>query len=100
MARTADGKDTSTLEGFRAWQQRGWRYDEEPTVQERLIALLHAHHPYISDDDEVAIIEASSEIDDFEAADLAIRTCMCGKSLSGFDDYVDHLDTVFKEAQA
>lgn len=59
---------------------------------------LDAHGPFMSDTDEAEIIRRIGTSDD--AADLALRTCMCGRTLSGFDDYYEHLRAVLREAAA
>ena len=59
---------------------------------------LKAHGPYMSDADEAEIIRRISETDD--VADLALRTCVCGRRLDGFDDYFEHLRAVIREAIA
>ena len=56
------------------------------------LSLLDAHGPYMSDSDESEIIRRMAESDD--VADLALRTCMCGRRLEGFDDYFEHLRAV------
>ncbi len=33
-----------------------------------------------------------------DVADLALRTCMCGRRLEGFDDYFEHLRSVVIDA--
>ncbi len=33
----------------------------------------------------------------FDPADLAIRTCQCGRRIDGFDDYLQHLTEQFQE---
>jgi len=53
------------------------------------VALLDGHGPFMSHENEAEIIRLIAESDD--VADLAVRTCMCGRSLSGFDDYFNHL---------
>lgn len=52
----------------------------------------------MSDADEAEIIERVGA--DADVADLALRTCMCGRRLSGFDDYYEHLRAVLREATA
>jgi hypothetical protein len=52
-------------------------------------AVIEAHGPYMSDEDEAEIIHRMVESAD--VADLALRTCMCGRRLEGFDDYFEHL---------
>jgi hypothetical protein len=49
----------------------------------------------MSDADEEAIIRRLGATDD--VADLALRTCMCGRRLEGFDDYFEHLRAVIRE---
>ena len=56
---------------------------------------IDAHGPYMSDSDESEIIRRMVESDD--VADLALRTCMCGRRLEGFDDYFEHLRAVVEE---
>jgi hypothetical protein len=54
---------------------------------------LAAHGPYLSEADESEIdarIAAGSDV-----ADLALRTCLCGARLDGFDAYHAHLVAVF-----
>ncbi len=58
--------------------------------------LLDAHGPFLSDSDEAEIIRRIGESDD--VADLALRTCMCGRRLEGFDDYFEHLRAVIRGA--
>ncbi len=57
---------------------------------------LEAHGPFMSDSDEAEIVRRIVESDD--VADLALRTCMCGRRLEGFDDYFEHLQAVLAEA--
>jgi hypothetical protein len=59
--------------------------------------LLDGHGSFMSDSDEVEIIRRMVESDD--VADLALRTCMCGRRLEGFDDYFEHLRAVLREAR-
>ena len=61
-----------------------------------VLNVLGAHGPYMSDADEGEIIRRISASDD--VADLALRTCMCGRRLDGFDDYFEHLRVVLREA--
>jgi hypothetical protein len=58
--------------------------------------LLDAHGPFMSDSDELEIGRRVNAGDD--VADLALRTCMCGRRLSGFDDYFEHLRSVLRGA--
>ncbi len=50
----------------------------------------------MSDADEEEIIRRIAVTED--VADLALRTCMCGRRLEGFDDYFEHLRAVIREA--
>jgi hypothetical protein len=61
--------------------------------------ILRAHGVYLSpaDEDEIwqrlrAMLEPQGDSD---VADLALRTCLCGRRLEGFDAYFDHLAEVF-----
>jgi hypothetical protein len=60
--------------------------------------LIEQHRPYISDGDEKRIIDLSGETWNFDAGDLAIRTCKCGLPLDGFDEYVPHIQKVLEDA--
>jgi hypothetical protein len=62
------------------------------------LSVLDDHGPYLSDSDEAEIIQRIGASDD--VADLALRTCMCGRRLDGFDDYFEHLRAVTREAVA
>jgi hypothetical protein len=62
------------------------------------IQTLDAHGPYMSRSDEEEIVRRMGA--DADVADLALRTCMCGRRLSGFDDYYEHLRTILREAAA
>jgi len=57
-----------------------------------MVALLDAHGVYLSEADEARILESMTGDDD--VADLALRTCLCGKSVDGFDEYHTHLRQV------
>lgn len=59
-------------------------------------AVLEAHGPFLSDLDEAEIIRRIAVTED--VADLALRTCMCGRRLDGFDDYFKHLRAVVRAA--
>ena len=48
----------------------------------------------MSDSDEAEIVRRMSA--DVDVADLALRTCMCGRRLDGFDDYFEHLRAVVR----
>ena len=56
------------------------------------VSFIDDHGPFMSDSDEAEIVRRMVESD--EVADLALRTCMCGRRLEGFDDYFEHLRTV------
>ncbi len=58
--------------------------------------ILALHGPYLSDANEAEIVELLATSDD--VANLAIRTCMCGRRLDGFDDYYEHLRAVIRTA--
>lgn len=59
-------------------------------------AVLEHHGPFMSDADEEEIIRRIGASDD--VADLALRTCMCGRRLDGFDEYFEHLRAVLRDA--
>jgi hypothetical protein len=61
-----------------------------------VLRTLDAHGPFMSDADEEDIIRRVGTTDD--VADLALRTCMCGRRLDGFDDYFEHLRAVLGAA--
>lgn len=61
-----------------------------------LVDILNAHGPYLSDADE-ADIEARLAVG-ADVADLAVRTCLCGARLDGFDAYHAHLVHVLTAA--
>jgi hypothetical protein len=52
----------------------------------------------MSEADEAEIVRRIGT--DADVADLALRTCMCGRKLSGFDDYYEHLRAVLREVPA
>lgn len=60
-----------------------------------LLDALNAHGPYLSDADE-AVIDARLAAG-ADAADLALRTCLCGARLDGFDAYHAHLVDVLTQ---
>lgn len=71
-----------------------------------VIKTIHEHIPSLSDEDETVINGLAVEMigsafdfdpshDNTDAADLAVRTCACGRKIDGFYDYVDHLTAVF-----
>ena len=60
--------------------------------------LVHDHIPNLLPDDESRIKARAADLDcgyepgeGYEVADLALRTCSCGKPIDGFYEYVDHL---------
>jgi hypothetical protein len=57
---------------------------------------LDAHGPFLSDADEAEIVRRIAG--PYDVADLALRTCTCGRRLEGFDDSFDHLRTVVRDA--
>lgn len=59
---------------------------------------IEDHGPYMSEADEAEIVRRIGA--DADVADLAVRTCMCGRRLSGFDDYYEHLRVVLREVPA
>jgi ribulose-5-phosphate 4-epimerase/fuculose-1-phosphate aldolase len=65
-------------------------------IAPELESVIDEHGPYMSGADEAEIIRRVVESDD--VADLALRTCMCGRRLEGFDDYFEHLRVVVREA--
>jgi len=67
-------------------------------AETEVLSTLDEHGPYMSDTDEAEIIRRIDTSDD--VADLALRTCMCGRRLEGFDDYFEHLRAVIREAAA
>lgn len=50
---------------------------------------LNQHGAYLSEHDEAEIERRLGA--DADIADLALRTCLCGVRLDGFDDYHAHL---------
>jgi hypothetical protein len=65
------------------------------------ISIIDQHIPSLSDDDEADIDDLvtaySIRLDEaITVADLALRTCHCGKKIDGFYEYVDHLKEVIK----
>lgn len=50
----------------------------------------------MSDTDEAEIIRRIGTSHD--VAELALRTCLCGRRLEGFDDYYEHLGGVLRAA--
>lgn len=52
--------------------------------------IIRDHIPSLTDEDAETIYRISFT-EDTDAADLALRTCACGKRIDGFYEYVDHL---------
>ncbi len=63
-----------------------------------VLSVLDRHGPYMSAADEEEIIRRIGASDD--VADLAVRTCVCGRPVDGFDDYFEHLRAVIRERVA
>ena len=57
------------------------------------VSILEAHAVYLSDRDEDEVTRRLVETDD--VGELALRTCLCGARIDGFDSYTDHLREVF-----
>jgi ClpP class serine protease len=66
--------------------------DRKSPVADPVRTLLEAHAVFMSDADEDALIDRLVSSDD--VADLALRTCLCGRRIDGFDDYHSHLVNV------
>ena len=54
------------------------------------VSILEAHAVYLSDQDEAEVIQRAVE----DVGELALRTCLCGARIDGFDSYTDHLREV------
>jgi len=62
------------------------------------IAIIDAHIPSLTDEDEDLIYERTTRWDeDVTAADYALRTCHCGQHIDGFYDFVDHIKDVLRK---
>lgn len=77
----------------------------EHATRQATLVLLAQHVPSLSDGDEQEIIERAFRMvqesfsikePETDVADLALRTCSCGKKIDGFYEYVDHLTEVFR----
>lgn len=55
-------------------------------------SVIERHGPYLSTADETEIERRIAA--DADVADLALRTCLCGARLDGFDAYHAHLVAV------
>lgn len=66
----------------------------------QMLVLLAQHVPSLSDEDESDIYDVMARMaamdERADVADLAKRTCSCGKRIDGFYEYVDHLTEVFR----
>lgn len=82
-----------------------WRTDRRS-----FLTTLRAHFVYMSDsdEDELHVRALQVQLGGVEAvfrgaaapgdvADLALRTCMCGARIDGFDEYAIHLEAVFSD---
>lgn len=62
-----------------------------------LLEVLNKHGCYMSDQNSQTILDRTFSMDDkYDTADLALRTCMCGAYIDGFDEYLNHLAEVIK----
>jgi hypothetical protein len=59
---------------------------------DEMARILGAHYASMTPADEIEIDLRSARGDD--AAELALRTCSCGRRLNGFYEYSDHLKEV------
>lgn len=67
-------------------------------ARDAVLTVIGQHGCFISELDEARINVRRNDFDDeFDNADLALRTCMCGEKLDGFDEYTSHLRQVFSE---
>lgn len=62
-----------------------------------VLDILDAHHTFMSNLNESDIDTLRFSID-ADTADLAIRTCTCGKRINGFDEYHDHIRNEIERA--
>ena len=68
------------------------------------IQIINQHIPSLSDTNEVQIWDTMRsmltwpEESEADTADLAIRTCSCGRHIDGFYDYTDHLKDEMENA--
>lgn len=76
---------------------RGQEDEDVPQVNPA-IAIIKAHIPSLTDENEDEIdqlrygMSGNGQMADY--AELAIRTCSCGRRIDGFYEYVDHLITM------
>ena len=68
---------------------------DEPRL-ESAPEILRAHAAYLSDADEAEITRRQFETDD--VGRLALRTCLCGARIDGFDAYWEHLRDALSRA--
>jgi hypothetical protein len=62
--------------------------------------IIRDHIPSLTDEDEEEILNLATNVigtDELDVADLAIRTCHCGKRIDGFYEYADHLIEVMSK---
>lgn len=63
-------------------------------------SIIDQHIPSLTDEDDALIDERWTRIgaidEGVDNADLALRTCKCGKKIDGFYEYVDHLKEVLR----
>jgi hypothetical protein len=70
---------------------------EAEALTRSLRHVLDAHAVYLSDADEAEITRRQFETDD--VGKLALRTCLCGARIDGFDAYWEHLsDALTRDA--
>jgi hypothetical protein len=67
---------------------------DERSAQDAITGKLRAHFVYMSNSDEEELVTRASRVDG-DVADIALRTCLCGARIDGFDEYANHLEAVF-----
>ena|SRR5258708_6704647 len=75
-----------------------WGCDECSIILAATISIIDQHIPSLTDENEDEIIELSGKTDDFDAADLAIRTCRCGVRIDGFEEFAAHIKDELQKA--
>lgn len=67
-------------------------------TKDEAVTIINEHIPQLTVEDEQTIDGLALQIgrysEEVTAADLAVRTCNCGRKIDGFYDYVDHLKDV------
>lgn len=58
--------------------------------------VLQQHAVFLSDSDEAELIRRAGETED--VGELALRTCLCGQRIDGFDAYWEHLRDALAES--